>query len=126
MTTSNDHFDLTGVELDEITADAYQLYQGHVNGFKDFSRDSICLCTLGLAGESGEVADLIKKHYGHGKSIELDELILELGDVMWYLSQLSRLLGFTMTEVMTMNMQKLHNRHPGGFKRDDELNKEQP
>lgn len=39
---------------------------------------------LGLCGEAGEVADIVKKHLGHGHPLDRDKLIEELGDLLWY------------------------------------------
>ena len=70
---------------------------------------------MGLAGESGELIDMLKKHLFHGHVLNEDELISELGDVLWYISTLSKALGFTLEEVAFKNLQKLHRRYPQGF-----------
>ena len=46
---------------------------------------------LGIAGESGEVADQIKKAMFHGHNIGKEEIKKELGDVLWYTSQIARI-----------------------------------
>ena len=56
--------------------------------------------TLGLTGEAGEVADKVKK----------ESIKLELGDVLWYVSQLSSELGFDLEEVANANLEKLSSR----------------
>lgn len=48
---------------------------------------------LGVAGEAGEVCDLIKKHVGHGHPLDRDKLVKELGDVLWYGSVLAYRVG---------------------------------
>ena len=70
---------------------------------------------LGLTGESGEVADLVKKHIGHGHPLDDDKLKLELGDVLWYIAGLAYVLGFTLQEVADANTAKLMKRFPNGF-----------
>ncbi|WP_096269381.1 nucleoside triphosphate pyrophosphohydrolase family protein [Paucisalibacillus globulus] len=70
---------------------------------------------LGISGEAGEVADLIKKFYFHGHDIEMDKIKKELGDVLWYLSQIARLAGLTLEEVAQGNIDKLKRRYPEGF-----------
>ena len=66
---------------------------------------------LGLSGEAGEVADKIKKiiRDKDGKLTEEDkqEIALELGDVLWYLANISRVLGIPLEEVATKNLGKL-------------------
>jgi NTP pyrophosphatase (non-canonical NTP hydrolase) len=73
------------------------------------------LGALGLAGESGEVVDLIKKVLYHGKPLEKEKLIKELGDVHWYLEYLAATLGTTTEEIQAANVAKLRARYPEGF-----------
>lgn len=70
---------------------------------------------LGLAGEAGEVADYLKKVHGHGKPYDRTKLLGELGDVLWYLSNLADIHGMTLSEVAQGNVDKLRARHPKGF-----------
>jgi NTP pyrophosphatase (non-canonical NTP hydrolase) len=44
---------------------------------------------MGLAGESGELIDIIKKHTAHGVPADAEKILLECGDVLWYLTFLS-------------------------------------
>ena len=65
----------------------------------------------GLAGEAGEVSNLIKKFHRDGSSAEKEnKLVAELGDVMWYLSEICNTLGITLEEVMEEIMHKLADR----------------
>ena len=67
--------------------------------------------TLGLAGESGEFCDLVKKSIRDG-SQNTNRLLEELGDVLWYVTSLAGQIGFTLDELASLNYQKLHERHP--------------
>ncbi len=78
----------------------------------DTQRERVLLAAMGLAGETGEVVDLLKKTLFHGKELDRDELIKELGDVMWYFHLLLLSEGITMDEVLEANMVKLVNRYP--------------
>tara|TARA_Y100001968_G_C19245566_1_gene661689 strand:+ start:572 stop:901 length:330 start_codon:yes stop_codon:yes gene_type:complete len=76
--------------------------------------DNVIYPTLGLCGESGEVAEKVKKVI-RDKEGKFDEntrqnLKLELGDVLWYISQLSSELGFTLEEIASENIEKLKSR----------------
>src|SRR5215469_14883580 len=75
------------------------------------------LCGLGLAGETGEVADMLKKHLYHrnGKPLDVNKLKDELGDVMWYFFVLLDTVGLSFEEVLEANVAKLLERHPDGF-----------
>jgi NTP pyrophosphatase (non-canonical NTP hydrolase) len=71
---------------------------------------------LGLAGESGEFADKIKKliRDKNGQVEKREELIKELGDVLWYIAMLSRYLGVDLSKVAEKNIAKLADRHKRG------------
>ena len=76
---------------------------------------------LGLTGEAGEFADHVKKIFFHGKSYDDDRreaMILELGDIMWYVMQACEALEVSLEEVVYDNVDKLSERHPDGFKKD--------
>ncbi|MFM9041411.1 MAG: nucleoside triphosphate pyrophosphohydrolase family protein [Vulcanococcus sp.] len=70
--------------------------------------------TLGLCGESGEVADKVKKvlrdHDGVFSEEVRQALKLELGDVLWYVAQLASELGFGLEEIASANLDKLASR----------------
>lgn len=69
---------------------------------------------LGLVGESGEVAEKFKKIIRDkgGKISEADkqEVIKELGDVLWYVALIAKYLGSELEEVATINLDKLSSR----------------
>ncbi len=71
--------------------------------------------TLGLAGEAGEVANIVKKiQRDHGGAIndEIREMLKdELGDVLWYISACADELGLTLNEIAEFNVAKLAKRH---------------
>ena len=73
------------------------------------------ITTLGLAGEAGEVADYIKKVFGHGHTLDAEKLKKELGDVLWYVSDICSKFGFSLDEVAKLNVEKLKARYPNGF-----------
>ena len=78
-------------------------------------RAAITHCTLGLAGEAGEVADEIKKILGHGKPIDKAKILNEVGDVLFYADRVLAAFGATMSECMEANFSKLSTRYPTGF-----------
>ena len=71
--------------------------------------------TLGLAGEAGEVANIVKKIQRDHDGVLTDEtkakLKDELGDVLWYISACADELGLTLAEIAEFNIQKLAKRH---------------
>ncbi|HRZ95114.1 MAG TPA: nucleoside triphosphate pyrophosphohydrolase family protein [Candidatus Moranbacteria bacterium] len=74
--------------------------------------------TLGLAGESGEVAEKIKKVIRDKNGIideETREMIKkELGDVLWYVSQIASELSLTLDDIAEHNIEKLYSRMERG------------
>lgn len=65
---------------------------------------------LGLAGESGEVAEKVKKYIREGDEQYLDDLEDELGDVLWYLARLADELDLDLDDVAERNLDKLLDR----------------
>lgn len=78
------------------------------------SQQCLIEAALGLNGEAGEVADIIKKTVFGGHPMDREKLILELGDVMWYLAEAARGLNISLDEIMMKNIQKLEVRYPTG------------
>lgn len=72
----------------------------------------------GLAGETGEVADVWKKIKFMGLEYNdetRDKLVKELGDVCWYMMSAATALGVPLEEIINQNIEKLKSRHPHGF-----------
>jgi NTP pyrophosphatase (non-canonical NTP hydrolase) len=72
------------------------------------SRDLYIMAT-GLAGETGEVLELLKKHVRDGE-IDTHALLLELGDVLHYLTRIAAQYGLSLPQVMDANVVKLEQR----------------
>ena len=70
---------------------------------------------LGLCGESGECADMIKKHKFQGHVLDVEHLAKELGDVAWYLAVSAYAIGYDLETILQMNVDKLRKRYPDGF-----------
>ena len=100
-------------ELAQRTSNQARAQKGHLfNG------------VLGLAGEAGECADLLKKHYYQDGRNFVDDLEDELGDVLWYVAETAKALGLTLEEVAVRNVEKLKKRYPEGFEAERSLHRE--
>lgn len=77
-------------------------------------RDRLLTAALGLAGEAGECADIVKKHVYHGKEFDRDKFIDEMSDVLWYLTFGCNAASITVDELMEYNVQKLNARYKTG------------
>ena len=78
---------------------------------------------LGLTGEAGEVADIIKKHLYQGHDLPRDKIVEELGDLMWYVALTASLIGVDLKAVMQVNIEKLWRRYPNGFRPEDSVHR---
>lgn len=76
--------------------------------------DPLSHCALGLSGEAGEVADMIKKsQYADPRAYAWQDMALELGDVLWYTTALCNLHKLNLAGVLQSNIAKLAERHHG-------------
>lgn len=66
--------------------------------------------TLGLAGESGEIAEKLKKFLREGDDEYIEEMEDELGDVLWYLARVADELDLSLDDVAESNLDKLLDR----------------
>lgn len=100
-----------------MTFDEYQEISQKTAVFKP-GETALYYLGLGVAGEAGEVAEKIKKvlrnHDGVVSAEMKEELKKEIGDVIWYLSQLSGELGYKFSDVAQANIQKLQDRKDRG------------
>ena len=89
-------------------------------GFRDYQKKAVSFAiypathkvlypTLGLCGETGEVAEKVKKQVRDGV-FNRHEVAKELGDVLWYLANLSNDIGYNLDEIADINIEKLTSR----------------
>ena len=88
-------------------------------------KDQLSNLCMGLCGESGEVVDYLKKCIYHRHSFNLQKLTEELGDVMWYLSNIATLFAIPMTYILEENIKKLEERQPEGFSKEKSINRKE-
>lgn len=79
---------------------------------------------LGLAGEAGEVADIVKKAYMQGHELNREHIAKELGDICWYIAETATAIGYDLDTIMQMNIDKLKKRYPDGFTTERSQNRE--
>lgn len=79
----------------------------------EINQDEFALlhAVVGLAGEAGEVLDLLKKHCFTGKPLQRQDLVKELGDVEFYLQAVRNVLRLNRKYILDENMRKLADRH---------------
>lgn len=79
--------------------------------------DLINAC-LGLAGETGELLDMVKKYVFHEKPLDTEHLKKELGDCMWYVALFCKAMSWDLDDIIQMNIDKLKARYSDGFSTD--------
>lgn len=77
----------------------------------------VVFCETGISGESGELSEMIKKGIFHGQPELLDpaKVQKELGDLLYYVTQMATLFGLLIEDVARVNNLKLQARYPDGF-----------
>ena len=101
-------------EIREHDADIYQLdILKYAPDYQHYM-PNVLYAAIGICGEAGEVSELVKKYAYHGHAIDKDHLARELGDVLWYVSYMAHLFGYSLGEIMEMNQDKLAKRYPDG------------
>ena len=108
--------------------DEYQLLAMRTASPEGLATTSTMLnnAALGLAGESGEIADHVKKVMFHGHPLDdatRDKIAKEIGDILWYCAMASQGIGLGLAEIARMNVEKLKKRYPEGFSTDNSLNR---
>ena len=113
--TGNDYQKLAMRTNDGKSTDRLRFFCDAINnhGAKDIG-DVVNAC-LGLAGETGETVDIIKKWIFHDSDMDYDHLKKEIGDVMWYVALLCESFGFDLDDILKTNVEKLKMRYPEGF-----------
>lgn len=108
-----------------MTMNEYQMLAQRTCNITNTMLDKIENGCLGLAGESGECADLYKKYRFQGHGLLVDKMVEELGDVLWYCAELAEGLGVTLDEVAERNIAKLRRRYPEGFDPERSIHREE-
>lgn len=109
--------------LQILTLDSYQRYASDTADYpQETMKEALSYLGMGVAGEAGEIANKLKK-YLRGDYELTDErkanLAEEIGDVLWYLSELSRKLDYELSEIAEINIEKLSHRQKIGKLKGD-------
>lgn len=87
------------------------------NNYPNLNISLMMNSAIGLGSEGGEVEEVIKKVIWQGKELNEEtvfHLKRELGDVIWYWTNMCRALGFSPESIIEENVNKLESRYPGG------------
>ena len=108
--------------VDAVTSDSSKDFESLIDRLGDLERKGanpqrLATAAVGLSAESGEFLEIVKKMVFQGKPWDehnRKHLIIELGDVMWYVAQACMALDVSFDEVIEGNIKKLEKRYPGG------------
>jgi|SRR6478609_1716391 len=106
-------------------SDIETLNQYQVEALRTIGSSDLPILALGVAGEAGEIADIVKKELGHGHPRDAEKMAKEIGDVLWYLAALAEEYGYSLSAIATMNINKLKARYPQGFSTEASLNRDE-
>ena len=101
----------------------FRMYQEEAAKTASKTGDPFLMGALGLAGEAGEVIDIIKKMIFHQHHLDTDKLTKELGDVLWYLAHIASAARIDLNDVATVNIAKLKARYGDAFSVEKSLNR---
>ena len=115
-------FDKYSLFVDAVTSDSSKDFVYLADRLVELDRkganiERLTTAGVGLAAESGEFLEIVKKMVFQGKPWNDDNrehLIIELGDTMWYVAQACMALDISLDDVVRGNVRKLEKRYPGG------------
>ncbi len=115
-------FDKYTMFVDAVTSDCSKDFVSLADRLGELDREGanierLTTAGVGLAAESGEFLEIVKKMVFQGKHWNADNrehLIIELGDVLWYVAQACIALDVSFDDVIRGNVKKLEKRYPGG------------
>lgn len=106
-----------------LSLNNYQKLAERTSGAGGEGERRLMVSALGLAGEAGEFANLVKKMTAHGHPLDVEALADELGDVLWYLAEAASACGLDLGEIGEENVKKLRKRYPNGFSEERSLHR---
>ena len=108
--------------VDGVTSDPSKDYKSFITSLELLDKQGsninrLTTAAVGISAEGGEFMEIVKKMVFQGKpwnDANREHLIVELGDVMWYVAQACMALDVSFDDVVERNVEKLKARYPGG------------
>ena len=108
--------------VDGVTSDPSKDYNSFIESLQLLDKQGsninrLATAAVGISAEGGEFMEIVKKMVFQGKPWNDDNrehLIIELGDVLWYVAQACMALEVSFDDVVAGNVEKLKKRYPGG------------
>ena len=108
--------------VDAVTSDASKDFVNLADRMVELDREGanierLLTAGVGINAEGGEFLEIVKKMIFQGKpwnDANKHDVVTELGDLMWYITQACMALEVSMEDVVATNVKKLEKRYPGG------------
>ena len=108
--------------VDAVTSDCSKAFVALADRLVELDGDGanierLLTAGVGINAEGGEFLEIVKKMVFQGKpwnDANKHHLIIELGDLMWYIAQATQALGVSFEDVIAQNVKKLEKRYPSG------------
>ena len=108
--------------VDAVTSDSSKDFVALADRMGELDRqganiERLLTAAVGISAEGGEFTEIVKKMVFQGKPFNEDNrehLIIELGDVLWYVAQATQALGVSFNDVIETTVKKLEKRYPSG------------
>ena len=108
--------------VDAVTSDPSKDFKSFIESLNHLDREGsninrLTTAAVGISAEGGEFMEIVKKMVFQGKPWDehnREHLIIELGDVLWYVAQACMALEVSFDDVVATNVEKLKKRYPGG------------
>lgn len=109
--------------MNDYSANSYQKHALRTELGTCADAERILQGLMGLAGEAGEAIDILKKYMFQGHELDKEHIAEELGDVAWYLAVSADAIGYKLSDIFKMNIEKLKERYPTGFDSDRSIHR---
>lgn len=94
------------MDFNDYQSQSYVAIHEHEN-----NKEEVMHWAIGLGEEAGEALSVIKHRY-YGGSYDVEDLVSELGDVLWYISSLCTATGIKLEDVAKYNIERIYHRYP--------------
>ena len=108
--------------VNQVTSDESKNHVAFINRLRDLEETSdmhrLLTAAVGMSAEGGEFMEIVKKMIFQGKPYNDDNvrhLMIELGDILWYVAQACIALDISLDDITDMNIDKLSKRFPDGY-----------
>ena len=105
-----------------LEGNEYQELAARTINYDLSDKEKVLHALHGMVGEVGEIHSLYQKVY-QGHDFDSNEMKKELGDLLWFIAEYCTACGWTLEDIMQLNIDKLKARYPEGFSEEKSINR---